>query len=491
VFGIYTFFSSRKNIAFVSPTFLALGFSLLILLFLLIFRGNVSHFSSFFGPSARSLLRQQMLALLVLAAAGPLAAFLFYRYRRRAVAFVAYFLVAGVLLSFTFSHRPAYSAPRPPHKPIRLETRNSGQRVTLIELEGLSFEFIIPLISADKLPNFSLLVEQGSWGRLESFTPSEPFILDTSMAMGRFPSRHRQISPVGYRVGSLSPSLEVIPRYLFFRQLTRTGLLTVSPIRPAARPKDLWHILREAGLSLSLRAAPGTADTSRVTAKADTLLSLFYRNLEKDSDPAFLEARQAFLRDCSAEDAAFQDRTAASPQVFVLQLNGLNTAEKYFYRYSFPESYGNLAPEDVTRYGSVIERYYQFYDQIIGKYLATLKEDELFVVFSPHGIEPLPFWKRVVEWLAGNTEVSAYHEQGPEGAVFFYGQNINREKNIEGMRLVDIAPTVLYYLGLPVSKDMDGVVRSSLFLRDFTAENPVLTISSYEDYTLGPVRRSP
>ena len=71
---------------------------------------------------------------------------------------------------------------------------------------------------------------------------------------------------------------------------------------------------------------------------------------------------------------------------------------------------------------------------------------------------------------------------------FFYGKNIFREKNIEGMRLVDIAPSILYYLGLPVSKDMDGIVRSSLFQRDFTADNPIFTISSYEDYALSPGR---
>jgi len=490
-FAIYTFFSSRKNIAFVSPTFLSLGFSFLSLVFLLIFRGNTAYFQSFFGAHTQTLLQHQMIAILALVVAGPLACFLFYRYRKHKFFFMAYFLVMAGLLGYTFSQRPDNSFPESPGKLIALETRNSGKKVTILELEGLSFDFIIPLISQDKLPNFSLLVEQGSWGRLESFTPNDPLILDNSFNTGKFPAKHRQVSPFTYRVGSFKQELEIIPRFLFFRQLTRTGLLKLSPNRPAYRPKDIWRIFGDIRMPQLRRDDPEGADVRRTTAKADTLFNMFYRDLQNDHNPIFALAKQAFLRDSMYAEAASQERVASAPQIYGLQLDGLNVAERYFYRYSFPDLFGNVSSEDVTRYGSVIERYYKFYDEVIGKYLTSLKEDELFIVFSPNGIEPLPFWKRVVEWVSGNTDVSAFHEMAPEGAVFFYGKSINREKDIEGMRLVDIAPTLLYYLGLPVGKDMDGIVRSSLFVRDFISDNPIMTISSYEDYALKPGRQNP
>jgi len=491
VFGIYTFFSSKKNIAFVSPTFLSLGFSFLSLVFLLILWGNTAYFQSFFGVHTQTLLRHQMIALLALVVAGLLACFFFYRLRKRKLVFVAYFLVMAALLSYTFSQRPDNSFPESPGKLITLETRNSGKKLTILELEGLSFDFIIPLISQDKLPNFSLLVEQGSWGRLESFTPNDPLILDNSFNTGKFPAKHRQVSPFAYRVGSFKQELEIIPRFLFFRQLTRTGLLKLSANRPPYRPKDIWRIFSDSRMGQIRRDDPEGADISRTTAKADTLFNLFYKDLQNDHSPIFAQAKQAFFRDSLYEEAAFQERVASAPQVYGLQLDGLNVAEKYFYRYSFPDMFGNVSPEDIAKYGSVIERYYKFYDEVIGKYLTSLKEDELFIVFSSHGIEPLPFWKRVVEWIAGDTEISAFHELAPEGAVFFYGKSINREKNIEGMRLVDIAPTLLYYLGLPVGKDMDGIVRSSLFVRDFISDNPIMTISSYEDYALKPGPQHP
>ena len=108
--------------------------------------------------------------------------------------------------------------------------------------------------------------------------------------------------------------------------------------------------------------------------------------------------------------------------------------------------------------------------------------EELLVVYSPHGTEPLPLWKRFIEWMLGNSEISAYHEGAPQGVFFFYGQEVKKGENIAGMKLVDIVPTLLNYLGMPVGKDMDGIVKSSIFLNEY--KNPVLYISTYEDYMI-------
>jgi hypothetical protein len=75
--------------------------------------------------------------------------------------------------------------------------------------------------------------------------------------------------------------------------------------------------------------------------------------------------------------------------------------------FSFPEEYGDIAQERIERYGPVIERYYDYYDGLIGKFLTGLKEDEILVVYSLFGVEPLPLWKRFVERLLGDPDVSA------------------------------------------------------------------------------------
>jgi hypothetical protein len=44
---------------------------------------------------------------------------------------------------------------------------------------------------------------------------------------------------------------------------------------------------------------------------------------------------------------------------------------------------------------------------------------------------------------------------------------------------VDVAPTILYYLGLPVGRDMDGFARTDLFDAGFTTSRPVTFIPTY------------
>jgi hypothetical protein len=45
--------------------------------------------------------------------------------------------------------------------------------------------------------------------------------------------------------------------------------------------------------------------------------------------------------------------------------------------------------------------------------------------------------------------------------------------------VVDLAPTILYFLGLPVGRDMDGFARIDLFKPAFTSDKPVTYIPSY------------
>ena len=45
--------------------------------------------------------------------------------------------------------------------------------------------------------------------------------------------------------------------------------------------------------------------------------------------------------------------------------------------------------------------------------------------------------------------------------------------------VVDLAPTILYFMGLPVGRDMDGFARIDLFKPAFTSDKPVTYIPSY------------
>jgi len=456
--------------------------------FLAIFRANQVYFSVYFDGPMSAILKTQTIVLAVLLALGFLAFYAANRSGRKALYFSGYFLVLISGMTFLFAERWRYPQPRPPSRLTSLEGRKADKKVFLLGLEGLSVDVIIPLVSEGKLPNFSWLMEGGGWGRLENFSPTEPWVLKNSLETGKFPAKHRRISPFRYRIMNGRDTLELVPRFMLFKQLTRIGALQIISQQAPASTKGLWQILEQNGIIALKRDTPAGPQAAAPDAKAEKQFESFFPELGSVDSHLPITVRRAFFGDWEYEDGALAEKSRVQPQVFHLVLDGLSTVETFFYKYSFPGDFGNIDQGSVARYGTVIEKYYQFYDQLLGKYLTSLKEDEILVVYSSHGIEPLPLWKRFVERVLGNPDVSAYHEFAPDGMVFFYGKSIAKGRNLEAFKLVDIAPTLYYALGLPVGKDMDGIVRSALFLKEFIAENPIFSISSYDEVEIRPAR---
>jgi hypothetical protein len=481
LFFIFQFFTGKRfAIKAVSPSFLAVSFALLIIVFLLILWENMSYFRSFLDAGTAGRLRAQAAILAALAALAVAALYTARRYKK-VFPLTAYFLVFALGSVFTVSQRAKYPAGDADARAGRLEARRIDRNVVLVGLDGLSLDFIFPLIAEGKLPNFSWLVENGTWGRLETTSPTESFILNHSLMTGKLPAKHRRLSLNSYRLFYGKYKLDVTPRFILFRQMVRLGLLKALPGSPPRAAKDLAFIIEANGSRALDLGSPVRAALEKPDPRAEKAFGLAFK-IEPSARNRLLDlARKAFTKDWELEDSAFAEKGRRQPGFFHLLLDGLNTVEAYFFKFSNPEQFGSISQEEISWYGPVISRYYEYYDQIIGKYLASLKDNELLVVYSSFGVEPLPLWKRFVEWILGNPDVSAYHEDTPAGVIFFYGKGIEKRNTAEGMKIVDIAPTILYFLGLPVAKDMDGIVQSPVFDREFTAENPIFYIGSYEE----------
>jgi predicted AlkP superfamily phosphohydrolase/phosphomutase len=50
---------------------------------------------------------------------------------------------------------------------------------------------------------------------------------------------------------------------------------------------------------------------------------------------------------------------------------------------------------------------------------------------------------------------------------------IKREKVIEGAQIIDLAPTILFYMGFPIPNEMDGKVLTNIFSQDFLEKHPI------------------
>jgi hypothetical protein len=482
LFFIIQYFSGRRfKIKLISPSFLMISVTLMLILFLVVFWENFKYFRTFFTPGHESLLRTQFIVLLFTVFLGILFFYGYLYYRKSFVFLLVYFLCLAAGMTYVVLLRSMFPAPPVHEKVARLEAKEITKRITIIGMQGMSFDFIIPLVNEAKLPNFAWLMERGSWGQLTNFSPNDPVILNSSFNTGKLPAQHLQLSPLKYKFRHIKQEISVIPRFILYRQIERLDILRSSVHTPRPILKDIWEIFEDNKITFIKEDRLKCMHVGSPSETTESLFNRLYKDYRFENNVILDHLRQALLSDIDCDEKFTQRKSEIQPQLSYLLLSGLNLVESYFYKFSFPDLFGDIDQEEISKFSTVIENYYKLYDQIVGKHLATMKEDELLVVYSPHGIEPLPIWKRMVHWLFGDKDIAAYHENGPEGVIFFFGKDIIRGRHIEEMRLIDIAPTLLNYLELPVGKDMDGIVNSTMFREGFKVENPVLYISSYEE----------
>jgi predicted AlkP superfamily phosphohydrolase/phosphomutase len=167
-----------------------------------------------------------------------------------------------------------------------------------------------------------------------------------------------------------------------------------------------------------------------------------------------------------------------TPRLFALRYTGLDAVGHYYLQYSLPDAVRELPEAERRRYGSIVDRYYAFIDAEIGIALAALRTGDLLLVVSGFGMQPVNPMKKLLARVLRDADVSGTHERAPDGFMLAYGTAVEPGRPQRGS-IVDVTPTLLYFFGLPVGRDMDGYARSDLFTRDFTAERPVTFIPSY------------
>ncbi|MSQ04208.1 MAG: hypothetical protein EXR71_20355 [Myxococcales bacterium] len=76
-------------------------------------------------------------------------------------------------------------------------------------------------------------------------------------------------------------------------------------------------------------------------------------------------------------------------------------------------------------------------------------------------------------------EHSGGHGWEPPGVFCAAGPDIDPRAKLDGIRIHDITPTVLYGMGLPTAEDFDGKAIEVLYTQSFRAAHPLRKITSY------------
>jgi len=140
-----------------------------------------------------------------------------------------------------------------------------------------------------------------------------------------------------------------------------------------------------------------------------------------------------------------------------------------------PPRMENVKEEDFEIYQDVIASCYKFHDLILGRLMHLAGEETTIILCSDHGY--LSDHLRPKETPQEPAGPAAWHRD--YGIVAMAGPGIKRDEQIYGANLLDITPTILNLLGLPVADDMDGKPLLHAFDDDWL-DIPT-SIASWED----------
>ena len=435
--------------------------------------------------------------------------------RRATVAILFTLATLGSIAGPLIVRGPAARVPEvatPP--PAGDGVRDDGPRVVLLCLEGASLDVISPAVAAGRLPNLGRILDRGASMHVATTRPTQPAPAWSSVVTGQWPAVHGVRAAARYRPYNGRASLEILPDYLFSQALVRFGFLVEEPHSARSlRADPLWRILGARGLRSGVIGLPLThpAEPTAGFIVSDRFHRRAGRLTELDPQPAVFppaleEAARAVLAGDDEPPAAFRARvdtptpfdgadtvaadrvhhrlatrvgTAEGVRLLAVRYAGLDAIGHYYLRYTQPSDFDDVSDEERRLYGRVLDDYYAYVDSLVGEMAGSLRDGDVLVVVSAFGMEPLTVGKRVLERLLGDGRFSGSHERAPDGFVMAYGTPVTPGRLPRGA-VVDIVPTLLYFFGLPVARDMPGFPRTDMFTPAFNAPRTLTFIPTYD-----------
>jgi hypothetical protein len=151
-----------------------------------------------------------------------------------------------------------------------------------------------------------------------------------------------------------------------------------------------------------------------------------------------------------------------------LYLQGVDTTSHHLSETVFGENMNlprepHVAKDVIAQKQAMLKAVYERMDALIGRLMAGLRERDLLVVVSDHG------------WRYDGTS----HWRLPDALFALYGSGVRAGFSPGRVHVYDVAPTILYYLGLPVSKEMPGKILDAVFTPEATSLLPRVSVASY------------
>ena len=379
---------------------------------------------------------------------------------------------------------------------------DEGRRVVMLLLDGASLEYIRTQSTAGRLQHFSTLLDRGASMYLATVRPTQPDPVWATVATGMYPARHGVRSAARYYArGDLRP-IHLLPDGCYAHALVRLGAIrgeSYTSEEWGAPP--LWRILESVGLPAGVVRLPMTDPAPDV--RGFLVSDRFHDRLAHEApvaEPAVAPAGlvdQARLalgasrphapgtadesvarRDALYAGALHALRSARETRFTALRLASIDAAGHRHYDDAQPSRLRDGSEQERAARARALARAYDQVDAELGRLLEIIRPGDLLLVVSGFGMQRV----HVVKELLGRTwrdpVLRGTHERAPDGFLLAYGTPVAPRRLPRGS-IVDVTPTVLYFFGVPIGRDMDGFARTDLFETAFTAGRPIAFIATH------------
>ena len=379
----------------------------------------------------------------------------------------------------------------------------AGQRPAIVvAIHNLPYDWILTLTGEGSLPFFDQARTRGTFTRLEPFPTMSPKALWASLATGKKPFRHGVTGKFSYRTplngADATNRFLIVPGGIGFRAWGLIPPVTrVSSRLPAGDALPFWSLFERLGLHAAVFGWPWSEPGGATRVCTDRF---FDRNAKKPNEvspPAFARRAEALEQRPSPQALARFNGTGTAKQRILdglgADLTSIALARDAVQSRAFPlvvsalggfeeaqravHIFTNDLPPRSTVKGEVLRAYAEQIDAMLAG-LARDFPDHTLVVVSAAG--PVPPALPATPYAILLDLLLPPDPSADDGFVLLVGPGVVHPEKPRAAQAVDVVPTLLYAAGLPVGRDMDGVVLNEAFSEETLRANALKVVQTYE-----------
>ena len=372
-------------------------------------------------------------------------------------------------------------------------------RLILIGWDAADWKIALPLMERGEMPNLARLVERGVMGDLATMRPVLSPILWNTIATGQRPERHGILgfAEVDERLGevravsSLSRKCKAL-----WNMVTEAGGRAHVLNWYAGHPAEPIHGIAVSNfftqdvdhLGELPPLDPRTVHPAHLQDEFSQLrlgieevtpdiLALFVPKMDEvdqETDTKLHDLAKLIAETISIQAAAIRQLQDGPWNLAAFYFPGIDHFCHGFMDYH-PPRMAKVSDRDFDLYQDVINGAYRLHDLLLGPLLQLAGPEAHVMLLSDHGFHNDHLRPEGIP--AEPVGPAVQHRE--YGMLVMAGPGIVADERVYGASLLDITPTALAMMGLPVGKDMPG----RILLEAFSRRPETSSIPSWDDLT--------